>query len=550
MQAFLDVASFHRDLYEKAFAEASLQSAMTAPSIKNYAKKFEASLPAKARQVQLRTILDTLNSRALLLFGDFHTLKQSQLALMRVLHAYRLLQPNRQMILALEMFKAKDTSLVQKYVRGELSEAEFLSSIAYENDWGFPWKNYKPILDFARRHGLVVCGINTDQGGKEALNKRDRFAATRLLELTKRYPKALVVSLIGEFHLADNHLPFALKREMLKTKHHVTWTRVITNVDRYFFTQPTKLQQVATEYLYLKDDLFSIQNTPPWIKWQTFTIWEELRAVQGNTLDYKSEEGLIDEYYTEDSFDLDYQILKMMRGIAPVLGIPANKKAMQEVNVLYAPDESTLLELREKKNLSSLFFASLIDRLAFEGFAYIAPHRIFLVNEVSLNNLAQIVGYHLFYVQLSERNRSQPGEALFVRRVLATLASTLVSKIVNPRRANFTLNDYTRILYGMNKRKVTGFALRRRETAKRLIAFVSKVKEGKAPRLDACAKFDNHAAFDLSVALGSLLGELTYNFCISKTQTDNPWKPFFSVAGQDDGDQAAFFWVACRKLLV
>ena len=251
MQAFQDVASFHRELYEKSFAEASLQSAMTARSIKIYAKKFEASIPNKARQVQLRTILDALDSRALLLFGDFHTLKQSQQAMMRLLHAYQLLRPERRIVFALEMFKAKDNALVQKYIRGEMREEEFLEAIAYESDWGFPWKNYRPILEFAKKYQLKVFGINTAQGGKEALNKRDRYAASCLLDLAKRYPKALVVSLIGEFHLADGHLPFALRREMLETKNHVSWLRVITNVDRYFFMQHPKAQRSTTEYLFL-----------------------------------------------------------------------------------------------------------------------------------------------------------------------------------------------------------------------------------------------------------------------------------------------------------
>ena len=47
-----------------------------------------------------------INKRRFLLYGDFHTLKQSQRGLIRLLKAYSSLYRERPIILALEMFKA------------------------------------------------------------------------------------------------------------------------------------------------------------------------------------------------------------------------------------------------------------------------------------------------------------------------------------------------------------------------------------------------------------------------------------------------------------
>jgi uncharacterized iron-regulated protein len=44
---------------------------------------------------------------------------------------------------------------------GKITELELLERTEYEQRWGFDWKYYAPILQFARTHRLPVVALNT-----------------------------------------------------------------------------------------------------------------------------------------------------------------------------------------------------------------------------------------------------------------------------------------------------------------------------------------------------------------------------------------------------
>ncbi len=81
---------------------------------------------------------------------------QNQLKIIQELY-----QRNRKIAIAMEMFQRPYQSVVDKYLAGKLTEAEFLKQSEYEKRWGFPWENYAPILRFAKEKQLRVLAINT-----------------------------------------------------------------------------------------------------------------------------------------------------------------------------------------------------------------------------------------------------------------------------------------------------------------------------------------------------------------------------------------------------
>jgi uncharacterized iron-regulated protein len=72
-----------------------------------------------------------------------------------------LYKKNPKIAIGLEMFQRPFQGVVNDYINGKISEAEFLQKTEYEKRWGFPWDLYAPILRFAREKKIPVLALNT-----------------------------------------------------------------------------------------------------------------------------------------------------------------------------------------------------------------------------------------------------------------------------------------------------------------------------------------------------------------------------------------------------
>src|SRR5690606_9916573 len=80
--ALKQLRQLQKDLYDKAYAEAHTVVAGTSRAILAYSDQFEASLPVTFERSTLTHLIETLRKRDFLLYGDFHTLRQSQRGLL------------------------------------------------------------------------------------------------------------------------------------------------------------------------------------------------------------------------------------------------------------------------------------------------------------------------------------------------------------------------------------------------------------------------------------------------------------------------------------
>ena len=104
-----------------------------------------------------------------------------------------LFRSKKRIILALEMLTPQHNAAVKKFLQGKISENSFLEAIGFEENWGFPWENYKALFDFAREHQIEIRGINhhgTFQNS--SLKKRDQFAAKIISDLSLKEPNSCV----------------------------------------------------------------------------------------------------------------------------------------------------------------------------------------------------------------------------------------------------------------------------------------------------------------------------------------------------------------------
>ncbi|MEO1353329.1 MAG: ChaN family lipoprotein [Cyanobacteria bacterium J06635_15] len=79
----------------------------------------------------------------------------AQLAIITALH-----QENPNLAIGMEMFQRPFQPVLDRYLSGEISEADLIEQSEYETRWGFPWEHYAPILRFAQTHQIPVLALN------------------------------------------------------------------------------------------------------------------------------------------------------------------------------------------------------------------------------------------------------------------------------------------------------------------------------------------------------------------------------------------------------
>jgi uncharacterized iron-regulated protein len=60
----------------------------------------------------------------------------------------------------LEMFQRPFQKALDRWVRGESVEEDFLSATEYRRRWGYDWSLYRPIAEFCRNNGVPMAALN------------------------------------------------------------------------------------------------------------------------------------------------------------------------------------------------------------------------------------------------------------------------------------------------------------------------------------------------------------------------------------------------------
>ncbi len=120
-----------------------------------------ALLPAGTREESADALLGRMASRPVVLLGEGHDIPEHhrwQLHTVAALHAR---QPR--MVMAFEMFPRAVQPALDRWVRGELSEAELLRATDWKRNWGYDPEMYLPLFHFARMHRIPMLALNVDR---------------------------------------------------------------------------------------------------------------------------------------------------------------------------------------------------------------------------------------------------------------------------------------------------------------------------------------------------------------------------------------------------
>jgi uncharacterized iron-regulated protein len=106
-----------------------------------------------------QTVLTQLTQASVVYLGETHDSPDDHRAQLEIVQSLHRLNPN--LAIALEMFQRPYQSVIDRYLTGEITEAQLQELSQYQKRWGFPWEYYAPILRFAKANGLPVIALNT-----------------------------------------------------------------------------------------------------------------------------------------------------------------------------------------------------------------------------------------------------------------------------------------------------------------------------------------------------------------------------------------------------
>jgi len=157
---------------------------------------------------------DAAKERVVLL-GEHHAQGDHQRWELHTLVALHALNPN--MAIGFEMFPRKAQPVLDKWIAGELTEAEFLEQSNWQQYWNFDSKYYMPLFHFARMNQIPIHALNVSKDllkkvrkeGWQNIKEEDREGVADPAPPGEGYKKLLIA--IYQQHGA--HKPGAKKGE-------------------------------------------------------------------------------------------------------------------------------------------------------------------------------------------------------------------------------------------------------------------------------------------------------------------------------------------------
>lgn len=125
---------------------------------------FEGPLPLviystqEKRTITFGQLTDRLLAADLICVGESHDNDLHHRVQLEVIKA--LSARDDRLGVGMEMFQRPFQKDIDRYFRGELDEAAFLTASEYRKRWGFDWSLYRPIVEFCRKNSLPVAALN------------------------------------------------------------------------------------------------------------------------------------------------------------------------------------------------------------------------------------------------------------------------------------------------------------------------------------------------------------------------------------------------------
>lgn len=376
-------------------------------------------------------IMAEVESADLVYGGDFHAHGPAQRTHFKIL---RHLAPERPVVLALECFDFRVQKHVDQYLAGKLDLEKLKKRVHWDEQWGFPFENYRALIELARRRGWKIQAIGLPAKltqGAGGLDRQDLMTAKAIKRTMLNSPNALIYIIIGELHLT--HLPEKIHREF-RSARRLREVAIHINTESVYFQLATKGLEHSVDvirYGNAKQSMtrFCVLSSPPWVPWQSYLLH----------LDKSMELEWTDSGETEEDFDPTDHVKRMAHWIAKDIGLPLKVDALSDLAVYSASDAKLW---RKVEGTSAGFSKEFARRLMVKGASFMLPSvGVGCLAQMTVNHAAHLASEYL-QMKVSGRTRELwrfPKD--FQAAILVEALSYFGSKQVNHKRQAETFSD-------------------------------------------------------------------------------------------------------------
>lgn len=506
-----DIATLHRVIFARNQQRINESVVGYTPAFRQYENRYKRAVQRYQRRVAVKTIDKAIAAAQVVYVGDYHTLPQSQRSFLRLL---RNLPTDRKVAIALEFVQGRHQKDVDAYLQGTLSDDAFLHAIDHEGHWRIGgWEHFKPIFDLARERGYTVLAIDKASRGAagRSLVARDQYAAQRIAESLTQHPERLVVVLVGELHVAPQHLPEAVKRQMRRGKKKPPQSVIIhQNCEAIYNALQRRGLEHHTEVTQINQNQYCLLNTPPIVCQQSFLNWLD-RDDDGEALD--TPEQRVREY---------------VQIVAHFFDLPTGD-ALDVLEVATVVDLSFLRRLQRRGDFSPSAMRQIRAQIMRSESYYIPRAHMVYLGNLSVNHASEEATHFLRHVCSGTSGEPRFLVDAFYARCLEEAVGFLGSKLINHKRKCTDVRTLEQIARGRNEPAWN------KQMARLVLRHLRMERGEKVRGMSQVYECDAQMFNAVTHILGYYLGEKLYYGLIDGLLTKQQVRHLFLDTFEEDG---------------
>jgi uncharacterized iron-regulated protein len=114
-----------------------------------------------ASSVRVEELINKAVSQRVIFVGESHSSVEDHMLQYKVLQA--MVSSKRSFSIGVEWFQQPFQPALDDYIAGNIDENELLRRTEYYKRWSFDYRLYRPIMRFARKHGIRVLALNASR---------------------------------------------------------------------------------------------------------------------------------------------------------------------------------------------------------------------------------------------------------------------------------------------------------------------------------------------------------------------------------------------------
>lgn len=499
------------------------------PKFKSYWRRYKKATSSYLVPVHIKDILKAMRESRVILFGDYHTLDQSQRSFVRFLRKYFEQYDDKKIFVALETVQARFNFYLEDFILGKLTVENFIKKIGFKEHWFFDlWKNYEVIFDFLLYHHIPMRAIDADNRKKLSLLERDDFMAREIVQMAEEFPDEKIIVLVGDLHLAPEHLPKSIQKYAKKQKIDLPILSLYQNSPEIHWQLSEKGTVDHVNFVKISDSEYCRQHTPPLIVQQSYMNW----------------------LYHEDDFfdwvDAKSSFLDILRQIAKVIKIELPED-YENVEV-YTCGDLSFVEKFKRRKIFTEEELQFIERQVLHSESYFLPRtRTVYIADVSIHHAAEEATHYLKYLLSGEEFPRSKKDA-FYANVLHEAVGFFGSKLINPKRKCQRFNDFLKDQKYLKTAEMVENREFRLELTELFLSHSRSVRRGNLIHSNKITNMSSEMFLAITHAIGYDLGDhLYYGFMAGKVPLDLIQHLFNDHFGED-GEPCDLFRELFEKL--